>query len=110
MARYKLIQVTKIAIDDLKAGPKRQAGRTPNPRDLEIERAINEALASSDSLAVRISLKSGGKVNTLRGAAIRVIKRTGAKVYVGTHRTYPDSIFITREPLSKRGRRNRRET
>ena len=102
---YKVIQVTKVPIAGLKAKTQRAVGRAPNPRDLELGRAINEALAAAESDAIQVKVKGEAKLATLRAAAVRVAKFAGAKVYVSTHRSFPDSIFISRTPLSNRGRK-----
>jgi len=104
---YKVIQVTKVPIAAQKAKPKEAAGRAPNPRDLELGRAINEALAAAESDAIQVKIKGEAKLATLRAAAVRVARSAGAKVYVSTHRSFPDSVFISRLPLSNRGRRGK---
>ena len=104
---YKVIQVTKVPIAALTAKAQATVGRAPNPRDLELRKAINEALASAESEAIRVKSKGEAKLATLRAAAVRVAKAAGAKVYVSTHRSFPDSVFISRRPLSNRGRRRK---
>ena len=106
---YKILQVSKVPIAALTATTKRLAGRAPNPRDIELGRAINEALAAAESEAVQVRLRGEAKLATLRAAALRVAKAAGATVYVSTHRSFPHSIFISRRPLSKRGRRRTEE-
>lgn len=101
---YRIIQVTKVPIAALKAQSTRAAGHAPNPRDIELGKAINEALAAAESDAIQVKLKGEAKLATLRAAAVRVAKAAGAKVYVSTHRSFPDSVFISRTPLSNRGR------
>lgn len=55
--------------------------------------------------AIQVKVKGEAKLATLRAAAVRAVKSSGAKVFVSTHRSFPDSVFISRTPLSKRGRR-----
>jgi hypothetical protein len=107
---YKVIQVTKVPIVALTAKAKETVGRAPNPRDLELRNAINEALAAAESDAIQIKVKGEAKVATLRAAAARAVRGAGAKVFVSTHRSFPDSVFISRVPLSKRGRRPKQES
>jgi hypothetical protein len=104
---YKVIQVTKVPIAALKAKSQQTVGRVPNPRDIELGKAINEALAAAESEAIQVKLKGEAKLATLRAAAVRVAKAAGAKVYVSTHRSFPDTVFISRAPLSNRGRKPR---
>jgi hypothetical protein len=107
---YKVINVTKVPIAALTAKARQAVGRAPNPRDLELRKAINEALAAAESDAIQVKLKGEAKLATLRAAAVRVAKAAGAKVYVSTHRSFPDSVFISRRPLSNRGRGRKEES
>lgn len=104
---YKILQVSTVPIAALSAKARATAGRAPNPRDLELRKAINEALALAESDAIQVKTKGQAKVATLRAAAVRAGKAAGATIFVSTHRSFPDSVFISRKPLSNRGRRRK---
>lgn len=107
---YKIIQVTRVPIAALAAKEQRTVGRGISPRDIELRKAINEALTAAESDAVQVKQKGEVKLATLRAAAVRAAKAAEAEVYISTHRSFPGSVFISRKPLSNRGRRRKTET
>ena len=103
MTRYSVIKVGKpFSIDDLRAA--HHATRRVNPRDAEIEKLVNEVSAGPESSVWPWDLGTA-KLATARAAANRVIKRMNAKVSVGVHRDYPNTLLFSRSTISRRGRK-----
>lgn len=103
MTKYRFIKVgPPFNRDELRVA--RITTRKVNPRDSDIERLVNEVSASPESLVWPWDLGTA-KLATGRAAANRIIKRLDAKVSVGVHRDYPNTLLFSRTPLSKRGRR-----
>ena len=101
MARYRHIKVGKpFSVDELKKPRLRNA----NPRDAELELLVNEVSIGPASQVWPMEL-GDAKLSTARAAANRAIKRTGAKVFVGVHRDYPQVLLFSRSRISNRGRK-----
>jgi len=103
LTRYSVIKVGKpFSIDDLRTA--RPTTRRVNPRDAEIEKLVNEVSAGPESSVWPWDLGTA-KLATARAAANRVIKRMNAKVSVGVHRDYPNTLLFSRSTISRRGRK-----
>ena len=103
MTKYNVIKVGKpFGIDELRRS--RTTARKVNPRDAEIERLVNEVSAGPESSVWPWELGTA-KLATARAAANRVVKRLNAKVSVGVHRDYPNTLLFSRTAISKRGRK-----
>lgn len=104
MAKYRVIKVGRpFSIDDLKK-KEASSGRRPNARDEELKLLVNEIAAGPESQVIPWEL-GDQKVATARVAANRVIKQLGAPVYVSTHRAYPGTLLLSRQPVSARARK-----
>ncbi len=101
MARYEILKVGKpFDIASMQKAPR--AGRQPSPRDVEIDKLVNEVSAGAESQVWPLEL-GNEKLATMRLAVNRSVKRLGAKVYVGVNqRSYPNMLLLSRQPLSKR--------
>ncbi|MHB8590233.1 MAG: hypothetical protein ACYDA0_15525 [Candidatus Dormibacteraceae bacterium] len=100
MTVYKVIKVGKpIKVDDLKRKPAPR-GRQPSPRDEELSKLVNEVSAGPASEVIPWQYE--GKSATARLAAGKVIKTSGAKVYVSSRPDYPGLLLFSRVPLSGR--------
>jgi hypothetical protein len=103
LTRYSVIKVGKpFPIDELRTA--RSTARRVNPRDAEIEKLVNEVSAGPESSVWPWDLGTA-KLATARAAANRVIKRLNAKVSVGVHRDYPNTLLFSRSAISRRGRK-----
>jgi len=104
MAVYKVIKVGKLLkVDDLKR-KRAPRGRQPNPRDEDLAKLVNEV--STGPVSDVIPWVYEGKPATARLAAVKVIRASGAKVYVSSRPDYPGVLLFSRVPLS--GRQGRR--
>jgi len=72
-------------------------------RDAALVKAIREAAAAAESQVVPFYLGPDDKLATVKVAAKRLIDRLELPVNVGSHRSYPNTILLTRGTL--RGRR-----
>ena len=103
MAVYKTIKVGKpLNVDDLK---KKQAprGRKPNPRDEDLAKLVNEVSVGPASQVIPWHYE--GKPATARLAANKVIKASGANVYVSSRGDMPGVLLFSKVPLSGRQRK-----
>ena len=103
MAVYKSIKVGKpLNVDDLK---KKQAprGRKPNPRDEDLAKLVNEVSVGPASQVIPWHYE--GKAATARLAANKVIKASGASVYVSSRADMPGTLLFSKVPLSGRQRK-----
>jgi hypothetical protein len=97
---YKAIKVGKtLKVDDLKRKPAPR-GRQPSPRDVELAKLVNEVSVGPASDVIPWEYE--GKRATARAAAIRVIKASGATVYVSSRPDHPGVLLFSRVPLSGR--------
>jgi hypothetical protein len=97
---YKTIKVGKpLKVDDLKRKPAPR-GRQSNPRDVELARLVNEVSVGPSSDVIPWQYE--GKPATARAAAIKVIKASGASVYVSSRPDHPGILLFSRVPLSGR--------
>jgi hypothetical protein len=100
VAVYKTIKVGKpLKVDDLKRQPAPR-GRQPSPRDVELARLVNEVSVGPASEVLPWQYE--GKPATARAAAIKVIKASGATVYVSSRPDHPGVLLFSRVPLSGR--------
>ena len=103
MAVYKTIKVGKpLNVEDLK---KKQAprGRKANPRDEDLAKLVNEVSVGPASQV--IPWQYDGKPATARLAANKVIKASGATVYVSSRGDMPGVLLFSKVPLSGRQRK-----
>jgi len=103
VAVYKSIKVGKpLNVDDLK---KKQAprGRKPNPRDEDLAKLVNEVSVGPASQVIPWHYE--GKAATARLAANKVIKASGASVYVSSRADMPGTLLFSKVPLSGRQRK-----
>ena len=105
MTVYKAIKVGKpLKVDDLKRKPVPR-GRQPSPRDVELARLVNEVSVGPSSDV--IPWQYDGKPATARAAAKKVVKASGATVYVSSRPDHPGMLLFSRVPLSGRqGKKN----
>jgi hypothetical protein len=97
---YKTIKVGKpLKVDDLKRKPAPR-GRQSNPRDVELARLVNEVSVGPSSDVIPWQYE--GKPATARAAAKKVIKASGASVYVSSRPDHPGFLLFSRVPLSGR--------
>jgi hypothetical protein len=97
---YKAIKVGKpLKVDDLKRKPAPR-GRQPSPRDVELARLVNEVSVGASSDVIPWHYES--KPATARAAANKVIKASGASVYVSSRPDHPGVLLFSRVPLSGR--------
>jgi hypothetical protein len=100
VAVYKTIKVGKpLKVDDLKRKPAPR-GRQPSPRDVELAKLVNEVSVGPASDV--IPWQYDGKPATARAAANKVIKASGATVYVSSRPDHPGMLLFSRVPLSGR--------
>lgn len=86
-----------FAIAELK---KRGAAERPlNKRDTALVKAIREAAAAAESQVIPFYLGPDDKVPTAKLAAKRLAARLDVPVKVGTHRSYPGVLLLTRGKL-----------
>ena len=98
MTVYKAIKVGKpLKVDDLKRKPAPR-GRQPSPRDVELARLVNEVSVGPASDVIPWEYE--GKPATARAAAKKVVKASGATVYVSSRPDHPGVLLFSRVPLS----------
>jgi hypothetical protein len=102
---YKAIKVGKtLKVDDLKRKPAPR-GRQPSPRDVELAKLVNEVSVGPASDVIPWEYE--GKPATARAAANKVIRTSGAPVYVSSRPDHPGMLLFSRVPLSGRqGKKN----
>lgn len=103
MAKYKAIKVgAPIDITVLKSESAKAGGRKRKPRDIELERLVQEVAVGPQSMVTPWSFEPE-KPPTARQAAIKAIKNAelGGKVFVGSVRTMPGVLLFGRTPLRK---------
>jgi hypothetical protein len=100
MAAFKVIKVGKpINLDDLKKKSAPRA-RLTNPRDEDLLRLVNEVSVGAASQVLPWHFE--GKAATARAAATKVIRASGAKVYVSSRPDMPGVLLFSRVPLTGR--------
>lgn len=100
MTSYRVLKVEKaLNLDDLKRKPAPR-GRTPSPRDIELEKLVNEVAAGPKSQV--LPWRFDGKPATARLAARKAIQGSGLEVYVSSRPDHPGLLLFSREPLSGR--------
>lgn len=102
MSTYKEIKVEKaLNLEDLKRKPAPR-GRTPNPRDLELAKLVNEVAVGPKSQV--IPWRPEGKLPTARLAANKAIRAADlvGSVFASTRPDHAGLILFSREPLSAR--------
>ena len=91
-----------FAITDLKK--KAAADRPLSKRDQALVKAIREAAAAAESQVIPFYLAPDDKVPTVKLAAKRLATRLDVPVNVGTHRSYPGMLLLTRGTLRGRAK------
>lgn len=86
-----------FAITELKK--KAAADRPLSKRDTALVKAIREAAAAAESQVIPFYLGSNDKMPTVKLAAKRLAARLDLPVNVGTHRSYPGVLLLTRGTL-----------
>jgi hypothetical protein len=105
MAPFKTIKVGKpLNLDDLKKKSAPRA-RLTNPRDEDLLQLVNEVSVGATSQV--LPWHFDGKAATARAAATKVLKASGAKVYVSSRPDLPGVLLFSRVPLS--GRQGKRK-
>ncbi len=100
MAKFATIKVGQpLNLDDLKRKPTPRGHRT-NPRDEDLTKLVNEVSVGAASQVLPWHYE--GKAATARVAATKVIKGTGAKVYVSSRPDMPGVLLFSRVPLTGR--------
>ena len=100
MTKFITIKVGKpLNLDDLKkkAVPR---GHRANPRDEDLARLVNEVSVGAASQVLPWHFE--GKAATARAAANKVVKASGAAVYVSSRPDMPGVLLFSRVPLSGR--------
>jgi len=106
MAAFKTIKVGKpLNLDDLKKKFAPRA-RLTNPRDEDLLRLVNEVSVGAASQVLPWHFE--GKAATARAAANKVVKASGAAVYVSSRPDMPGVLLFSRVPL--RGRQGKDKT
>jgi hypothetical protein len=90
-----------FAITDLKK--KAAAERPLSKRDTALVKAIREAAAAAESQVIPFYLAPKDKLPTVKLAAKRLATRMELPVNVGTHRSYPGVLLLTRGTLRGKG-------
>jgi hypothetical protein len=89
-------------INDLK---KKAASEKPlSKRDAALVKALREAAAASESQVVPFYIGPNDKLATVKVAAKKLANRMELPVNVGSHRSYPGALLLSRGIL--RGRRS----
>src|SRR5450631_3154725 len=104
LTKFTTIKVGKpLNLDDLKkkAAPR---GRRANPRDEDLMRLVNEVSVGPASQV--LPWHFDGKAATARAAATKVLKVSGAKVYVSSRPDMPGVLLFSRVPLTGRQGKN----
>lgn len=83
---------------------KAASARPLSKRDAALVKALHEAAAATESQVVPFFLGSNDKLPTVKLAAKRLVARLGLSVNVGSHRSYPGTLLLTRGTLRGRGR------
>jgi hypothetical protein len=100
LAKFNTIKVGKpLSLDDLKR-KSTPRGHRVNPRDEDLTRLVNEVSVGAASQVLPWHYE--GKAATARAAASKVIKGTGATVYVSSRPDMPGVLLFSRVPLSGR--------
>jgi hypothetical protein len=100
MVTFKVIKVGKpLNLDDLK---KKESPRQhqASPRDEDLAKLVNEVSVGAASQVLPWHFE--GKAATARAAASKVIKASGAAVYVSSRPDMPGVLLFSRVPLSGR--------
>ena len=104
MAKFSTIKVGRpLNLDDLKR-KSTPRGHRLNPRDEDLARLVNEVSGGPASQV--LPWHFDGKAATARMAANRVVKGTGATVYVSSRPDMPGVLLFSRVPLSGRQGKN----
>jgi len=100
MATFKTIKVGKaLNLDDLKKKSVPRGHRV-NPRDEDLHRLVNEVSVGAASQVLPWHFE--GKAATARAAANKIVKASGAAVYVSSRPDMPGVLLFSRVPLSGR--------
>ena len=100
MAKFATIKVGRpLNLDDLKRKPTPRGQRT-NPRDEDLTKLVNEVSVGAASQVLPWHYE--GKAATARVAATKVIKGSGATVYVSSRPDMPGVLLFSRVPLTGR--------
>ena len=105
MAKFSTIKVGRpLNLDDLKR-KSTPRGHQLSPRDEDLARLVNEVSVGPASQVLPWHFE--GKAATARAAASKVIKGTGATVYVSSRPDMPGVLLFSRVPLSGRQGKDR---
>ncbi len=105
MAKFSTIKVGRpLNLDDLKR-KSTPRGHQLSPRDEDLARLVNEVSVGPASQVLPWHYE--GKAATARAAAIKVVKGTGATVYVSSRPDMPGVLLFSRVPLSGRQGKDR---
>lgn len=100
MTKFSTIKVGKpLNLDDLKK-KSTPRGHRANPRDEDLARLVNEVSVGAASQVLPWHFE--GKAATARAAANKVVKASGAAVYVSSRPDMPGVLLFSRVPLSGR--------
>jgi hypothetical protein len=100
LTKFTTIKVGKaLNLDDLKK-KSTPRGHRANPRDEDLARLVNEVSVGAASQVLPWHFE--GRAATARVAATKVIKGTGATVYVSSRSDMPEVLLFSRVPLSGR--------
>jgi len=100
LTKFTTIKVGKpLNLDDLKkkSAPR---GHRVNPRDEDLTRLVNEVSVGAASQV--LPWHFDGKAATARAAANKIVKASGAAVYVSSRPDMPGVLLFSRVPLSGR--------
>jgi len=104
LAKFATIKVGKpLNLDDLKRKTTPRGHRL-SPRDEDLARLVNEVSVGPASQV--LPWHYDGKAATARAAAIKVVKGTGAAVYVSSRPDMSGVLLFSRVPLSGRQGKN----
>jgi hypothetical protein len=105
LTKFTTIKVGKpLNLDDLKK-QSTPRGHQVSPRDEDLAKLVNEVAVGAASQV--LPWHFDGKAATARAAATKVIKASGAPVYVSSRPDMPGVLLFSRVPLSGRqGRGN----
>ena len=105
LAKFSTIKVGKpLSLDDLQRKPTPR-GHSVSPRDEDLARLVNEVSVGAASQVLPWHYE--GKAATARAAATRVVKATGATVYVSSRPDMPGVLLFSRVPLTGRQGKNK---
>ena len=100
MAKFATIKVGQpLNLDDLKR-KSTPRGHHLSPRDEDLTKLVNEVSVGAASQVLPWHYE--GKAATARVAATKVIKGTGATVYVSSRPDMPGVLLFSRVPLTGR--------